>query len=74
MPEIAGDGALLIDPKSVEELRAAMTRLLSSPSLRESLAVKAKLQAERYRWEECASKSWAFFERALGSVSRGSKG
>src|SRR6202035_4137806 len=53
MPEIAGDGAVLIDPKSVEELRAAMTRLLSSPSLRESLAVKAKLQAERYRWEDC---------------------
>ena len=74
MPEIAGDGAVLIDPKSVEELRAAMTRLLSSPSLRESLAVKAKLQAERYRWEDCASKSWAFFDRALGSVSRGSKG
>jgi glycosyltransferase involved in cell wall biosynthesis len=66
MPEIAGDGALLIDPKSTEELRAAMTRLLLSPSERESLAAKAKRQAERYRWEDCAAKSWAFFERALG--------
>ncbi len=66
MPEIAGDGALLIDPKSAEELRAAMTRLLLSPSERENLAVKAKRQAERYRWQDCATKSWAFFERALG--------
>ena len=66
MPEIAGDGALLIDPKSTEELRAAMTRLLLSPSARESLAAKAKGQAERYRWEDCAAKSWDFFERALG--------
>ena len=73
LPEIAGDGALLIDPKSVEELRATMARLLLSPSLQENLAVKAKLQAERYRWEDCASKSWAFFERALGS-NRRSKG
>jgi glycosyltransferase involved in cell wall biosynthesis len=74
MPEIAGDGALLIDPKSIEELRAAITLLLLSPSLQKSLAVKAKLQAERYRWEDCASKSWAFFERALGSLSRSFKG
>lgn len=74
MPEIAGDGALLIDPKSAEELRAAMTRLLLSPSLRENLALKAKVRAERYRWEDCASKSWAFFENALGSLSRSSKG
>ena len=66
MPEIAGDGALLIDPKSTEELRAAITRLLLSPSERKSLAAKARRQAERYRWEDCASKSWAFFERALG--------
>jgi len=74
MPEIAGEGALLIDPRSVEELRAAMTRLLLSPSLRENLAVKARRQAEHYRWEDCAAKSWDFFERALGSFSRGSKG
>ncbi len=74
MPEIAGDAALLIDPKSTEELRAAMTRLLLSPSERESLSVKARRQAEHYRWEDCASKSWAFFETALGSIPRGSKG
>ena len=74
MPEIAGDAALLIDPKSTEELRAAITHLLLSPSLRESLAAKAKRQAERYRWEDCASKSWAFFERALGRTPRGLKG
>jgi alpha-1,3-rhamnosyl/mannosyltransferase len=66
MPEIAGDGALLIDPRSTEEIRAAITRLLLSPSVRESLAVKARRQAEHYRWEDCAAKSWAFFERALG--------
>jgi glycosyltransferase involved in cell wall biosynthesis len=74
MPEIAGDGALLIDPKSTEELRNALTQLLLSPSLRETLAVKAKRQAERYRCSDCASKSWAFFERALGSISSRSTG
>lgn len=74
MPEVAGDGALLIDPKSVEELRSAMVQLLMSSSMRETLALKGKRQAERYRWEDCAAKSWAFFERALGSLSRSSKG
>lgn len=74
MPEIAGDGGLLIDPKSTGELRTAITHLLLSPSVRESLAAKAKRQAERYRWENCAAKSWSFFERAIGSTPRGSKG
>ena len=74
MPEIAGDGALLIDPKSTDELRAAITHLLLSPSVRDNLAVKAKQQAERYRWEDCAAKSWIFFERAMGSIPRRSKG
>ncbi|MDP9112143.1 MAG: glycosyltransferase family 4 protein [Acidobacteriota bacterium] len=74
MPEIAGDGALLVDPKSTGELRAAMARLLLSPSERESLAVKARRQAERYRWEVCAAKSWAFFEKAIACIPRGSKG
>jgi glycosyltransferase involved in cell wall biosynthesis len=74
MPEIAGDGALLVDPRSAEDLRAAITQLLLAPSVRASLAGKAKKQAELYRWENCAAKSWAFFERAIGSIPRGSKG
>lgn len=66
LPEIAGEGALLVDPKSVAEMTTALDRLLTSPSLRESLASAGRRRAAGYRWELCAQRSLAFFERAAG--------
>lgn len=63
LPEIAGDGALLIDPKSVAELRAALERVLDSESLRAELSSKGRARAVHYTWEECARQSLAFFAR-----------
>jgi glycosyltransferase involved in cell wall biosynthesis len=40
MAEVAGDGALLVDPESVESIAAGMTDLLSSETLRHSLIRK----------------------------------
>jgi len=67
LPEVAGEGALFVDPLGVEELRGAMQRLLLSPDLRARLAVRARTHAERFRWESNAAKSWAFFERVYGA-------
>lgn len=64
MPEIAGDAALLIDPRSVTELRDALERLMLSPNLRSELASKGRLQASRFSWESAAAQSLAFFEQA----------
>jgi alpha-1,3-rhamnosyl/mannosyltransferase len=64
MPEIAGDAALLIDPRSVTELRDALERLMLSPGLRSELAAKGRLQASRFSWESAAAQSLAFFEQA----------
>jgi glycosyltransferase involved in cell wall biosynthesis len=67
LPEVAGDAALLVDPRSLDELRAALTRLLLSPDLRTSLAAQGRLRAQQFRWESCAEKSLAFFRSAAGS-------
>lgn len=67
LPEVAGDGGLLVDPRSVEEIRAGLERLLDSESLRQSLAAKAVQRARHFRWEHCAQQSWRFFERVAGS-------
>src|ERR1700683_3034472 len=60
LPEIGGDGALYVDPKSTQELRAAMERLLDSASLRQDVATQGRTRAAKYRWEECAHKSLEF--------------
>lgn len=61
LPEVAGDSALLVDPGSLQELRDALVRLLTSPGLRADLTARGIARAQRFRWETCAAQSWDFF-------------
>ena len=61
LPEIAGDAALLVDPRSPAEIQSALEKLLTSPSLQQQLRAAAVTRAQQYRWEICARKSLAFF-------------
>jgi alpha-1,3-rhamnosyl/mannosyltransferase len=64
LPEVASGGALLVDPRSAAEIRAAMEKLLSSPALQEELRTAGVARARReYRWDVCARKSMEFFRR-----------
>ncbi|GHC04779.1 glycosyltransferase [Cerasicoccus arenae] len=48
MPETAGEGALLVDPMSVDDIREGMKRLLAEPSLRADLIEKGLANAQRF--------------------------
>lgn len=63
LPEIAGDGALLVDPRSAGEIRSAMEKLLTSPSLQQQLRGAGRARAEQYRWKNSARQSLDFFRR-----------
>lgn len=65
LPEVTGDAALLIDPRSTSELRDALTRLLLSPDLRAERGERGHCQAGEFRWDVCAAKSLLFFETVL---------
>jgi glycosyltransferase involved in cell wall biosynthesis len=65
LPEITGNAALLVDPRSTSELQNALTRLMLSPDLRVELGERSRCQAREFRWDVCAAKSLAFFERVL---------
>jgi glycosyltransferase involved in cell wall biosynthesis len=65
LPEVAGEAALLVDPRNAAEIRAAMEKLLGSPALQQQLRTAGVARARReYRWEICARKSLDFFRRA----------
>jgi alpha-1,3-rhamnosyl/mannosyltransferase len=66
LPEIAGGAAALVDPRSIAEIRGALERLLTSPAMRERLAREGKVQARRFRWENCARESVEFFRQIAG--------
>lgn len=61
LPEVAGDGALLVDPRSAGELRDALGRLLLSEDLRREVGARGRRRAEGFRWEVCAARSLEFF-------------
>ena len=67
LPEIAGDAAVLIDPRSLAELRDALSRLLLSPDVRAQLAARGRQRAALFQWRTCAERSLQFFRDAMGS-------
>ncbi len=66
LPEVVADAGLLVDPRSRQEIRSALERLLLSLSMRSDLAARGRARARVFTWAECAKKSWKFFGRAAG--------
>lgn len=65
LPEVVGDGALLVPPRDVEALGEAMEKVLSDPPLREELRRKGLERAKRFRWGEAAKRLLALYERVV---------
>ena len=65
MPEIAGDAAVLADPLQHKDLAAAMTRVLSNSSLRESCKQKGFARAAQFSWENAAKDLIGIYNEVL---------
>jgi glycosyltransferase involved in cell wall biosynthesis len=62
LPEIGGDAALYFNPESVEEMSAALERLLTDSALRQQLRGRGLERAQRFSWKECAQTTLAALE------------
>jgi len=65
MPEVAGDAALLIDPNSVDELAAAMQRLLEDRHLAVDLSKRGQARARDFTWARTAAQTLDVYRRVL---------
>lgn len=52
LPEIAGDAALLVDPRSPEALAHATSRVLTDGELRRGLIERGRLRVTRFSWAQ----------------------
>lgn len=66
MKEVAGDGALLVDPHSPDEIRAAIDRLIEDPSLREKLVLAGTENVKRYEPATIAAKYAELYREVYG--------
>lgn len=54
LPEIAGKGAILVDPFSPVALAEAMERIIRNPEIRTDIIRTAFQNSQRFSWERCA--------------------
>jgi glycosyltransferase involved in cell wall biosynthesis len=54
LPEVAGDGAIVVDPESVDQIVDGMLRLHRDPAFRSALVERGIRQASKFTWDNCA--------------------
>jgi glycosyltransferase involved in cell wall biosynthesis len=57
LPEVVGQGGLLIDPKNALKIADAVCSLLEDEQARQMMIERGKAQAEKFSWEESAAKA-----------------
>lgn len=65
MPEIAGAGALLINPSSVKNIKEAIELISNNSELRNQLIKKGFNNLERFSWEKTAEETVKVYEYAI---------
>ncbi len=62
LEEIAGNAALLVDPRDAESIADAMCQVLSEPELRAKLSTKGLERSRTFSWETCAKETLGILE------------
>ncbi len=65
LPEVVGDGGILVDPADPEALAGAISALLDSPEERERLREKGLRRAGKFSWEQTARETVSIYREAL---------
>jgi len=65
LPEVAGDAALQVDPRSEAELSAAILQLAGDAVLRQNLRAKGLAQAGTFSWERTVRETLRVYEEVL---------
>jgi glycosyltransferase involved in cell wall biosynthesis len=66
IPEVTGDAAVGVDPRSVRSIARAIGSLVSDVGLADRMAARGRAQAERFSWDETARLTLDAYDRALG--------
>ncbi len=62
VPEVAGDAALLVDPRDADAIAEALGRVLSDEALRAELRARGLERAQQFSWERTARDTLSVYE------------
>jgi glycosyltransferase involved in cell wall biosynthesis len=66
LPEIAGDGAFLVEPGSASKMAGAILALLNQEPLRQSLINAGLARATHFSWRKTAQQTLEVYQRVIG--------
>lgn len=66
LPEVVGDAGMLMDPFDVDNMAAAIERVISDSNLRAELRVKGLERAKLFDWQKTARQTLAVYQKAAG--------
>lgn len=64
MPEIAGNAALLVNPRKPFEIAIALSKLINSSALRQTLILKGRVRSGLFSWEKAANRTLDIINQA----------
>ena len=65
LAETAGKGAILIDPKSIKEIREAIGKILKNKKLKLTITKKGLENINRFKWNQIANKYYELYQIVL---------
>jgi glycosyltransferase involved in cell wall biosynthesis len=66
LPEVVGDAGVLVDPFDVDDIAAAIEKVISDSDFRRQLRVKGLDRAKLFDWQKTAHQTLAVYQRAAG--------
>ena len=67
LPEVAGDAAILVNPKNQDDLCQSMLNLLINKSLWEQLRQKGFERAKEFSWSKCTEQTVEVYKQAINN-------
>lgn len=71
LPEVAGSGAVQVEPGDVAGIARHLNHLLREPMLRKDLVRKGRLRAQQFTWQASAQRMSSVFEQVVHAKRTG---
>lgn len=70
LPEVGGDGALYVDPKSIRSIQDGITTLVRYPKKRDALGRRGKEYSKQFSWKQCAKETYAVYKEVVAESTQ----
>ena len=68
LPEVVGNGAVMVNPENVFEIMRAIHRVLVDQAMREKLKQRGYEQVQRFSWEDSVKRILRVYREVAGQA------